>query len=91
MDWRAKADDLGGLISKSRLHKSVIPILQESDTAVGVACSGGLDSLAALLLTVTHFPLLRDRLTVLHFNHCIRGNTSDKDQQFVEGVSAALG
>ena len=91
MDWLAKAADLGVLISKTRLHQSVVSILDESGTAVGVACSGGLDSLAGLLLMVAHFPRLRDRLTVLHFNHCVRAADADKDQQFVGEVSEALG
>jgi len=58
---------------------------------VGVAVSGGADSVA--LLHVLH-RLSGDRtwfIQVLHFNHQLRGAESDEDWRFVEELSASLG
>jgi tRNA(Ile)-lysidine synthase len=55
---------------------------------VGVAVSGGADSVAQLLLLLE----LRDKLgivlSVLHFNHELRGRASDADEKFVAGLAA---
>ncbi|MCZ6673360.1 MAG: tRNA lysidine(34) synthetase TilS [Verrucomicrobia bacterium] len=91
MDWSGKAEALGALIQKPLLHPRVVELLETENSAVGVACSGGLDSLAALLLTFAHFPNLRSRLTVLHFNHLLRGKASDGDAAFVQEVAEGLG
>lgn len=58
-----------------------------------VACSGGADSVFALLLA-WHF--LREsnsesRLVALHFNHALRGEDSNGDARFVEELCAGLG
>ena len=58
---------------------------------VGVAVSGGADSI--FLLTVLH-ELARERgwsLTVLHLNHALRANESDLDEAVVRETAARLG
>jgi tRNA(Ile)-lysidine synthase len=58
---------------------------------LGVAVSGGADSVALLLL----FLELRDKLgivlSVVHFNHKLRGRASDADEKFVARLAAKLG
>jgi len=57
---------------------------------VGVAVSGGADSVALLLLLLE----LRDKLgivvSVVHFNHQLRGKAADADQKFVGKLAAKL-
>ncbi|MGA2510585.1 MAG: tRNA lysidine(34) synthetase TilS [Candidatus Acidiferrales bacterium] len=54
---------------------------------VGVAVSGGADSVALLRV----FRALRDKLgitlLVVHFDHCLRGAESDADAEFVEKLA----
>lgn len=57
---------------------------------IAVACSGGLDSLAALLLTWAHFPEARPRIFALHFNHAKRGAAADADARFVGEICRRL-
>ncbi len=56
---------------------------------VGVAVSGGIDSVALLRLL---FELRRELgivLSVVHFNHRLRGTESDADEQFVADLARA--
>jgi len=57
-------------------------------TRVLCAVSGGADSVALL-----HVLCSLPELTVLcaHFNHCLRGEESDRDEQFVEELCKKLG
>lgn len=64
---------------------------------VVVGCSGGADSVALTRLMAEH----RDRcrragrlsppLRIAHFNHGLRGDASDTDEQFVRELAVALG
>ena len=58
---------------------------------VGAAVSGGSDSVA--LLRILH--ALREQqgilLSVVHFNHGLRGADSDEDERFVAELAARLG
>lgn len=58
---------------------------------VGVAVSGGSDSVA--LLRILHGLSYEQgiRLLVLHFNHGLRGSDSEGDEQFVAGLAVQLG
>ena len=95
-DWPALADALARRIPLAALHpKAVAELLAEAHAdpgaAIGVACSGGADSLALLLLVYAHFPELRNRLAVLHFDHRIRGGESAEDARFVAAAAEKLG
>ena len=46
-----------------------------------LAVSGGVDSMT--LLDLFDLPEARPNLTVLHFNHCLRGRESDADEALV--------
>jgi tRNA(Ile)-lysidine synthase len=55
---------------------------------VGVAVSGGADSVALLRILLE----IRDEqglvLSVAHLNHCLRGQESDDDEEFVSGLAS---
>ncbi|HEY6944605.1 MAG TPA: tRNA lysidine(34) synthetase TilS, partial [Candidatus Acidoferrum sp.] len=55
---------------------------------VGVAVSGGADSVALLLLLLELREKLGIVLSVVHFNHKLRGKASDADEQFVANLAA---
>ncbi len=57
---------------------------------LAVACSGGVDSVAALLLVRAHFPALRGKIFVLHFNHGTRPECA-REAEFVKKIAGALG
>lgn len=61
------------------------------NVTVGVAVSGGADSVALLRALAAIRGQNPDRLVVLHFNHQLRGDDSDADQQFVVDLCRRLG
>jgi tRNA(Ile)-lysidine synthase len=61
--------------------------LQPGDS-VGVAVSGGADSVALLHLLLELREKLGIVLSVVHFNHQLRGKASDADEKFVEKLAA---
>ena len=58
---------------------------------VGVAVSGGIDSVALLRLLMELRGELGIVLSVVHFNHMLRGTESDADQEFVAGLALEHG
>src|SRR5260370_2894612 len=58
---------------------------------VGVAVSGGADSVALLLLLLELRAKLGVVLSVVHFNHQLRGKASDADERFVAKLAAKHG
>ncbi len=58
---------------------------------VGVAVSGGADSVCLLYLLHELAPVLDLHLTVIHLNHKLRADESDRDQQFVRDLAGSLG
>jgi tRNA(Ile)-lysidine synthase len=58
---------------------------------VGVAVSGGIDSVALLRLLLELRGELGIVLSVVHFNHKLRGAESDSDQEFVRGMAQEQG
>src|SRR5204862_122033 len=65
-------------------------MLQPGDR-VGVAVSGGADSVALLLLLLELRAKLGVVLSVIHFNHKLRGKASDADEKFVARLAAKHG
>lgn len=79
-----------GLLERVRAtisRYSMIPL----GSRVGVAVSGGPDSVALLSVLTTLAPEWELRLHVLHLNHCLRGAESDVDADFVAGLAARWG
>ncbi len=58
---------------------------------VGVAVSGGIDSVALLRLLLEVRGELGIVLCIVHFNHKLRGEESDGDERFVAGVARKYG
>ncbi len=58
---------------------------------VGVAVSGGADSVALLLLLLEVREKLGIVLSAVHFNHKLRGKASDADEKFVAKLAAKHG
>ena len=58
---------------------------------IGVAVSGGADSVALLRVLADLRPELGIGLAVLHFNHQLRGSESDDDEHFVASLAEGLG
>jgi tRNA(Ile)-lysidine synthase len=58
---------------------------------IGVAVSGGADSVALLLLLLELREQLGIVLFVVHFNHKLRGKASDGDERFVAKLAAQCG
>jgi tRNA(Ile)-lysidine synthase len=58
---------------------------------VGIALSGGADSVALLCLLLDVRKELGLVLSVIHFNHKLRGAESDDDQEFVSGLAREHG
>ena len=70
-------------ISRSRMF--------EAGEHVGVAVSGGADSVCLLHLLRELAPRWDLRLSVLHLNHRLRGEESRRDAEFVVDLAAQLG
>lgn len=58
---------------------------------IGVAVSGGADSVALLHVLLELAPRWALRLRVLHLNHRLRGEESERDAEFVRELAAGLG
>jgi len=58
---------------------------------IGVAVSGGIDSVALLRLLIELRQELGIVLSVVHFNHRLRGAESEADQEFVAGLAREYG
>src|SRR5437870_8930710 len=69
-----------------RRHKLLNP-----GDRVGVAVSGGIDSVALLRLLLELRRELGIVLSVVHFNHKLRGEESDTDQEFVTNLAREHG
>lgn len=89
-NWQEKSKDLH---SELRQFFQSFPFESEIQTGkipLAVACSGGADSLAVLLLTWANFPEAREHICVFHFDHAVRAESA-ADAAFVREVCANLG
>ena len=90
-DLTEKAVQLSNSCPFEKWHPRVANLLQSKEGEKWmIACSGGADSLFCLLVIWGAYPELRKNLTVLHFNHKLRGTESDKDENFVKDTADAL-
>src|SRR5215469_15289461 len=65
--------------------------LLRSGDRVGVAVSGGADSVALLRILLGLAPELGIVLSVVHLNHKLRGAESDADEAFVRELTLSHG
>ncbi len=87
MDWIETAKSLRSGFGGNWLPQRLWERISEVER-VYLACSGGADSVFLLLWFAEALPA--DRLTVLHFNHKLRGPESDADEAFVVELCSAL-
>ncbi len=86
-----KAIELYKTYPKSDWHPGLVSLLKNNEHQNwGIACSGGADSVFLLLLIFAAYPQLREKITVLHYNHRLRGADSFTDQTFVKELSFLL-
>jgi tRNA(Ile)-lysidine synthase len=74
---------LSRVMGTIRCHAMIEPC-----SHIGVAVSGGIDSMVLLDILASLQAELHITLTILHLNHGIRGKEAARDQQFVQGLSA---
>jgi tRNA(Ile)-lysidine synthase len=75
------------------LSRSVLSYVRKQDLLrpgdrVGVAVSGGADSVAMLRILLELRAELGIVLSVVHLNHCLRGEESEDDEEFVRQLAA---
>lgn len=93
--WHNKAVALSQILFFGAREKHFLSAFSEvkrlvSLSPVSVACSGGADSICALLLVWEKFPELRDYLIVLHYDHAVRPESAT-DAEFVENICNEIG
>ena len=81
---------------RSEVEQRVLDFVRQSRMAsagdrVGVAVSGGADSVAMLRLLESLRDELGITLLVVHFDHMLRGAESESDARFVAGLAQARG
>ncbi len=75
-------------LSQNLLHHMEAQEFLRPGDCVGVAVSGGADSVALLLLLLELREKLGIVLSVVHFNHKLRGKASDADEKFVAKLAS---
>ncbi len=83
----ALASELLAAIRRGVYHR---PFFRAGDR-VGIAVSGGADSVGLLRLLLDLQPKLGVVLAAVHFNHQLRGKASDGDEKFVAKLAAKYG
>jgi tRNA(Ile)-lysidine synthase len=81
------ASELLAAIRRGVYHR---PFFRAGDR-VGIAVSGGADSVGLLRLLLDLQPKLGVVLAAVHFNHQLRGKASDGDEKFVAKLAAKYG
>lgn len=64
--------------------------LIDTGETIVVGVSGGVDSVVLLYVLNRLSSKLKTNLIVAHFNHCLRGDESDKDECFVKELASKL-
>jgi tRNA(Ile)-lysidine synthase len=92
VDWKQIAEDLVRVAGNEWLPSRVRERIDSVDHLF-VACSGGADSvfLALYFGWLSCQGQLNSPITVLHFNHKLRGERSDGDEAFTHELCDALG
>lgn len=75
------------LFPKKNLEKQAVDWLDRYKGPIGIACSGGSDSLILLLLIKIYWP--ENRCFLLHFNHKIR-KQSDLEESYLKNLADIL-
>src|SRR5579863_2953648 len=76
----------------SAIHRSVYPQpFFHAGDRVGIAVSGGADSVALLCLLLELQSTLGVVLSVIHLNHKLRGRAADTDERFVARLAELHG
>jgi len=93
MNWMRKAQQLCERLPRECLEPQTLHWLQNTGAEEPwcIGCSGGVDSVALLLLLAGHFPDHKCHIRALHFNHRMRGKASDDDEKWVGDLVAQLG
>ncbi|MGC8828335.1 MAG: tRNA lysidine(34) synthetase TilS [Verrucomicrobiia bacterium] len=78
------------------IEKKVLEYIRENGLidpgeTVVVGVSGGVDSVSLLYVLKQLSEELNVNLIVAHFNHCLRGNESEGDEQFVRELAQKMG
>lgn len=79
--------ELGKFLPKTRIPREIQPILSATNTPLCVACSGGSDSMALLLLIRCWWP--KHPVILLHYNHRVRA-ISDEEESKIRDLAAQL-
>ena len=92
-DWKEGAERLSELLPREKLHSEVLAAIKKARKGDPwlIACSGGADSVCTVLSLYAHFVEKRADMRVLHFNHDLRGEASQRDEEFVSEMSRSLG
>ena len=91
LGWQEEA--LIPLAVPSKLIPSLLSHVEKNELLrpgdrIGVAVSGGADSVALLLLLLELREKLGIVLSIVHFNHKLRGKAADADEKFVAKLAA---
>ncbi len=83
--------------SLTQSFREAWPTDAAANVGIIVGCSGGADSVALARLIADYFPpnasegsVRQSPLVIAHFNHELRGDQSEADEQFVRGLAASL-
>lgn len=89
--WAGCLERLATLVPRTALAREAVDWLKAARGRTwAVACSGGLDSVALVLLAEAWFRPRDGTTLLLHFNHGLRGEESDGDAAFVRGLARGL-
>ncbi len=76
--WRK----LSHYLPKRKIPEEVITFIERTTSPLCIACSGGSDSLALLLLTKLFWP--KRTVVLLHYNHRIRAVSDKEERQMID-------